>query len=170
VTAYTNGGIDNVGLSVQIDGPGRDFEPIEDLIQGAVLADIVDKGLVDNRFKPGKKVHKCYFVWILAEEDTDGKNKRVFESFTVSMNSKATLRKRYKELTGKKDEEVDAMDNVELDPLLGIKRMLVLSKEDPAEKGGKPFIKVQATMPLKKGQNAPDIPADFVRKQDQSEG
>lgn len=158
-----------MGLSVQIDGGGKDFELVEDMIQGAVLADIVDKGIVDNKFKPGTKVHKCYFVWIMSEEDSDGKNKRVFESFTVSMNEKATLRKRYKELTGKKDEDIKAMKSaIELDSLIGIQRMLVLSKEDGDN--GKPFVKVTATMPLKKGQTAPAIPSDFVRKQDQTEG
>ncbi len=153
-----------MGLSVQIDGGGKEFEAVEDLLQGAVLADIVDKGMVDNKYKPGTKVHKCYFVWILTEEDSEGRSKRVFESFTVSMKSKATLRKRYKELTGKKDDEVDALKTIELDSLIGTKRMLVLSKEDGDN--GKPYIKVTATMPIKKGQSAPDIPADFVRKQD----
>ena len=137
------------------------------MIQGAVLADIVDKGMVDNKFKPGTKVHKCYFVWIVAEEDSEGKQKRVFESFTVSMNSKATLRKRYKELTGMKDEAIDALKTIDLDALIGTKRILVLSKEDGDN--GKSFIKVTATMPVKKGQSAPDIPADFVRKADQEQ-
>jgi hypothetical protein len=45
----------------------------------------------------------------------------------------------------------------------------VLTEEDGKEAGRK-FIKVTATMPLKKGQVAPEIPADFVRKQDQTEG
>jgi len=156
-----------VGLSVQIDGGGKEFELVDDLIQGAVLADIVDKGMVDNRYKPGTKVHKCYFVWIMSEEDSDGKPKRVFESFTVSMNSKATLRKRYKELTGKKDADIDAGPAIDLDSLIGTKRVLVLSKEDGDN--GKPYVKVTATMPLKKGQTAPDIPADFVRKQDRTD-
>ena len=156
-----------MGLQVQIDGGGKEFESVEDMIQGAVLADIVDKGLVDNKFKPGTKVHKCYFVWIVSEEDSDGKLKRVFESFTVSMNSKATLRKRYKELTGKKDEELAALKAIDLDALIGTKRTLVMSKEDGDN--GKAFIKIQATMPLKKGMSAPDIPADFVRKQDRTD-
>ena len=156
-----------MGLSVQIDGGGKEFELVDDLIQGAVLADIVDKGMVDNRYKPGTKVHKCYFVWIMSEEDSDGKPKRVFESFTVSMNSKATLRKRYKELTGKKDADIDAGPAIDLDSLIGTKRVLVLSKEDGDN--GKPYVKVTATMPLKKGQTAPDIPADFVRKQDRTD-
>lgn len=153
-----------MGLSVDIKGASKDFEPIEEMIQGAVLADIFDKGMVDNKFEPGTKVHKCAFTWIVQEEDSEGRNKRVFESFTVSMNSKATLRKRYKELTGLKDEAIDAMKTIELDSLIGTKRILVLSKEDGDN--GKPYIKITATMPVKKGQSAPDIPADFVRKED----
>jgi hypothetical protein len=43
-----------------------------------------------------------------------------------------------------------------------------MSKEDGDN--GKPFIKITATMPVKKGgPTAPDVPADFVRKQDQTE-
>ena len=163
-----------MGLIAQTDGGGKDFEQVEEMMQGAVLADIVDKGMVPNKFKkaePGQPVpmqHKCYFVWIVSEEDSEGRNKRVFESFTVSMNSKATLRKRYKELTGKKDAEIDAVKGgIELDPLIGTKRYLILSKEDG--QNGQPFIKITATMKLSKGQSAPDIPADFVRRQDRTE-
>ena len=42
--------------------------------------------------------HKCYFVWIVAEEDNEGRNKRVFESFTVSLHEKSRLRARLKEM------------------------------------------------------------------------
>lgn len=160
-----------MGIKAKIDAGGKDFEVIEDLIQGAVLADVTDKGMVDNSFKPGTKVHKCGFVWLVAEEDTEGRSKRVFETFTVSMHEKASLRKRYKELTGKKDADLEAMqtahEDADLDALIGTKRMLVLSREDG--ENGKPYLKVTATMPLKKGMSAPDIPKGFVRKQDKTE-
>lgn len=157
-----------MGIIASVEGIGKPFEPITEMIQGAVLADVVDKGLVDNKFKPGTKVHKCRFDWIVTEEDSEGRPKRVFETFTVSMNSKATLRKRYKELTGKKDEEIDAMKTVDIDSLIGSKRILVLTEEDGDN--GKKYIRVTATMAVKKGQSAPDIPADFVRQQDKTEG
>src|SRR4051812_31001940 len=92
-----------MSLTVSIDNK-KDFETVTEMIQPAVLADIVDKGQVPNKFKPGTTQHKCYFVWIVAEEDSEGRNKRVFESFTVSLNEKASLRKRLKEL-GYKDFE-----------------------------------------------------------------
>lgn len=161
-----------MGMTVDIDSGGKDFEAVTELYQPAILADIVDKGNVPNKFKnDGSLQHKCYFVWIVAEQDTEGKNKRVFESFTVSLNDKATLRKRLKDfgLTDAKVAELKAAGKkVELDSYLGTKRMLVLSEEDGQD--GKRFIKVTATMALPKGQAAPAIPADFVRKQDKKEG
>lgn len=154
-----------MGLSVQIDGgSGKEFEAISEMLQPGVLADIVDKGMVPNKFKPGAEQHKCYFMWIVAEEDSEGRNKRVFQSFTVSLNEKASLRK-FLATLGIKDFE--AGKPFDLESLIGTKRMLVLNQEDSQEKGGKPFIKITATMPLKKGAPSVDIPADFVRKQDQ---
>lgn len=156
-----------MGISVQIDST-RDFEPVTEMIQPAVLADIVDKGLVDNKFKPGTKQQKCYFVWLVAEEDENGKPKRVFESFTVSLNEKATLSKRLKDFgfnEAAREELRKSKKPLDLEQYIGTERMLVMSEEDG--ENGKKFIKVTATMALKKGQSAPDIPSDFVRKQDQ---
>src|SRR5947209_4867321 len=106
-----------MGLSVSIDNT-REFETVTEMIQPAVLADIVDKGMVPNKFKPGTTQHKCYFVWIVAEEDSEGRSKRVFESFTVSLNEKATLRKRLKEFGATFEGPID------LDSYIGTKRML----------------------------------------------
>jgi hypothetical protein len=139
----------------------KDFELATEMIQQAVLADVVDKGMVPNKFKPGTEQHKAYFVWVLEEVDSEGRNKRVFESFTVSLHEKASLRKRLKELGIKIDEST----NVDLDTLIGTKRTLVLSTEDGKD-GGKPFVRVLATQKaVGKGM---EIPKDFVRKQDQT--
>jgi hypothetical protein len=158
-----------MGITVDISGGGKDFELAEDLYQAGVLADIVDKGLIDNKYKPGTKVHKCYFVWILSELDSDGRNKRVFESYTVSLDVKAGLRKRAKEfgVTDAQLEDLKAKKTkFDLDQFIGIKRMLVLNKEDG--KDGKVRVSVTATMPLPKGNKGVDIPADFQRKQDRA--
>ena len=163
-----------MGCSVKFDGGGgKDFEPVTDMIQAGVLADIVDKGEVPNKFKPGTMQHKVRFDWIVAEEDTEGRNKRVFETFTLSLNEKATLRKRLKEL-GLTDAKIAELKeagstDLDLDVYLGTKRMLVLSEEDASDNSGKKFVKVTATMPLKKGQTGPDIPKDFIRQQDKTE-
>lgn len=153
-----------MGLNVTLDAPNKDFEAVTEMIQAGVIADVVDKGMVPNKFKPGTEQHKGYFVWIVAEEDSDGRNKRVFESFTVSLNEKSRLRARLKELGIK---EFEPGKPFELDSLIGTQRMLVLASEDSTTPGGKPFIKITATMALKKGQAGVSIPKDFVRKQDQ---
>ena len=153
-----------MALTVQIDSTGADFEQVSEMIQPGVLADIVDKGFVDNKFKPGTKQHKCYFVWIVAEEDTEGRNKRVFQSFTVSLNEKASLRKFLATLGHK---EFEAGKPFDLESLIGTERTLVMSLEDGTD-GGKPFLKISATMALKKGQPGVSIPKDFVRKQDKT--
>lgn len=157
-----------MGLSVNIDST-RDFEPVLEMMQPGILADIVDKGEVENKFKPGTKQRKCYFVWLVAEEDEQGKPKRVFESFTVSLNEKATLRKRLKDF-GFNDAAAEELKKskqpLDLDQYIGQTRMLIMNEEDGTE--GRKFIKITATMPLKKGQVAPEIPSDFVRKQDQT--
>lgn len=146
-----------MGLTVSIDSGGKEFTPVQEMIQPGVLADIVDKGMVENKFKPGTQQHKCYFVWLVEEEDEDGRNKRVFQSFTVSLNEKSSLRKFLKTLGI--TEFPEAFD---LETLIGTKRILVLSSEDGAN--GKTYVNITATMPLKKGQPGVSIPADFVRK------
>jgi hypothetical protein len=156
-----------MGLEVSIDNK-KEFEPVTEMVQPAVLADIVDKGMVPNKFKPGTTSHKCLFVWILSEEDSEGRNKRVFETFTVSLNEKASLRKRLKDLGYK---EFEAGKPFDLDSLIGTTRTLVLSEEDGKDSAGQPkkYVRITATMPVQKGQKAPEIPQDFVRKQDQAD-
>ena len=159
-----------MGITAQVDSStNKDFEPVQELIQPGVLADIVDKGMVPNTFKPagpdGKPSmqHKCYFVWIVAEEDSEGRNKRVFQSFTVSLDEKANLRKFLGTLGYK---TFDKGAKFDLDTLIGLQRMLVLSVED-GRNGGKPFVSITATMAMKAGAAGVTIPKDFVRKQDQ---
>jgi len=148
-----------MGIKASAQGETKNFEKATEMIQQAVLADVVDKGMVANKFKPGTTQHKCYFVWILEEVDAEGRNKRVFESFTVSLHEKATLRKRLKEMGVK----IDADTQLDLDTLIGTKRTLVMSTEDGTD--GDTYIKILATQ--KPNGKGVEIPKDFVRKQDQ---
>lgn len=150
-----------MGLEVSIDNK-QEFEAIAEMVQPGCLADIVDKGMVDNKFKPGTKQHKCYFVWVLAEQDKEGRNKRVFESFTVSLHEKARLRSRLKELGIK----VEAGQKFDLESLIGTQRTLVMCAEDGKD-GGKPYTRITATMKLQPGQSPVDI-SGFTRKKDQT--
>lgn len=157
-----------MGIIASAQGEQKNFEKPTEMIQKAVLADVVDKGLVPNKFKAGSTQHKAYFVWILAEEDSEGRNKRVFQSFTVSLHEKATLRKLLKDfgvkVTKSKDgkELFDGAESVDLEKYIGLQRTLVMSTEDGDN--GEPYIKILATQ--KSSGEGVEIPADFVRKQD----
>ena len=151
-----------MGVVASAKGNGKEFEVATEMIQQAVIADVVDKGMVPNKFKPGTEQHKCYFTWVLEEVDSEGRNKRVFESFTVSLHEKASLRKRLKEF----GVQITPDTQLDLDSLIGTKRTLVLSAEDGTD--GSPYIKILATQAIK-GASRVEIPADFVRKQDKKE-
>jgi hypothetical protein len=152
-----------MGLSVSIENT-KVFEAVTEMIQPGVLADIIDKGQVPNKFKPGTTQHKCCFVWIVAEEDSEGRNKRVFKNFTVSLHEKASLRK-FLGTLGYKDFEKGS--SFELESLIGTQRMLVMSEEDG--ENGKKYVNITATMPLKKGLKPVEVPKDFTRKKDRTE-
>jgi hypothetical protein len=161
-----------MGVVATAKPQGKDFEDVSEMIQQAILADIVDKGDVPNKFKPGTTQHKAYFVWILAELDSEGRNKRAFQSFTVSLHEKASLRKILKEFGVKvtkdpanpKQELFNGQSDIDLEGFIGTARTLVMSLEDSTD-GGKPFLRILATQ--KPQGPAVEIPADFKRKQDQ---
>jgi len=149
-----------MGVVASAQGEGKKFEQPQEMIQQAILADVVDKGMVPNKFKPGTMQHKAYFTWILEEVDSDGKNKRVFDGFTVSLHEKASLRKRLKEFGAKIEKDT----KLDLDTYIGTKRTLVLSTEDGND--GEQYVRILATKPPQ-GKGV-EIPADFVRKQDKT--
>lgn len=149
-------------MSLEVSNePKKKFELATELIQPAVLADIVDQGQKPNPFKPGTTRPRCYFVWVLSEKDTEGRNKRVFESFTVSIKGdRSRLRARLKEM-GKLPAEGEKLD---LEALIGSQRTLVLAEQDGDEG---PYISITATM---KPTGSVAIPEDFKRKKDQTDG
>jgi hypothetical protein len=152
-----------MGLQVSIDNVGGKFdrEPIQNMIQPGVLADVVDKGIVEVTFAgETKKQHKCMIVWLLAEVDSQGRNKRAFQTFTLSLHEKAGLRK-FLGTLGHKEFAKGA--NFDLDTLIGTNRVIVLSEEDGKD-GGK-YVRVTGTAPLK-NEKPVAIPDDFVRAQD----
>ena len=160
-----------MGIVASAKGEQKDFELPVELIQQGVIADLVDKGMVDVTYAGvTKKQHKAYFVWVLEEVDSEGRNKRAFQSFAISLHEKATLRKILKEFGVKitkdpanpKKELFDGKPEVELEPYVGLKRTLVMSIEDG--KDGGQYVRVLSTM---KPQGAGmEIPSDFKRKQD----
>jgi hypothetical protein len=152
-------------------GDGKKFEKPTEMIQQGIIADLTDKGMVSVTYAgKTKQQHKAYFTWILEEKDSEGRNKRVFQSFTVSLHEKARLRAIVKEFGVKitkdpanpKKELFDGQPDVELEQFIGLQRTLVMSTEDGDD--GEPYVKILATQ--KPSNTKLEIPADFVRKQD----
>lgn len=75
-------------------GDGKDFENPEPGTHSAVCYKIVDVGTQPNTYE-GKTTdaRKAYIFWELSDRMTDGRRFSVFASYTLSMGSKANLRK-----------------------------------------------------------------------------
>jgi hypothetical protein len=126
-------------------------------IQAAVLADIVDLGLVDSKY--GKK-HKVNFVYFLEEVDKEGRQKRVFERFNFTMGDKARLQKRLISLGVKIPADAKEFD---IEVALGVQTSLVIGYSDGD--GGKTYANVISVMKPKAGQSV-QVPEDFQRSKD----
>jgi hypothetical protein len=156
------------GTLLKVSITNTSYEKPSEGIQAAVLADVVDLGLQDTEF--GKK-DRARFVYVLEERDTDGRQKRAFQSFTKSFNAKAKLRKVLEQLakagsTAAQDilAKVNAgAKDVDIESVLGSQVSLLITVEDG--KDGQPFAAITAIMKPASGQDVqPDD--DFKRSKD----
>lgn len=138
---------------------GKDFEPVSEGVHAAVLADVVDKGIVPTAF--GDK-HKVMFTFVTDEADENGSMKYVFQSFTASLHEKATLRKAVKAIQGGKD--IDGSD-FDLETLIGRQVQLVVQHNEGRD--GKVYANV-ASILKPKGPTV-NIPPDFTRRKDKTD-
>jgi len=133
---------------------GKDFEPVSEGVHAAVLAAVVDKGIVPTAFGDKRKV---MFVWLTDEADEDGKTRLVFQSFTASLHEKAGLRKAVKAIRGK---DIDGQD-FDVESLVGSQNQLVIQHNEAAN--GKVYANVSAILKAKPGSRV-SIPSDFEFK------
>lgn len=126
---------------------GKDFElPKEGTVQ-AVLAEVRDLGLVDSVYNGvAKKTHKVLFRYQLAELDTEGQPKRVYERFTLSLHEKAGLRKRIKQMFGK-----EPPTTLDLETIIGTNINLVIVHNENPKNPEKPFANIAAVLKLAPG-------------------
>jgi hypothetical protein len=138
---------------------GKDFEPVSEGVHAAVLAAVVDKGLVVTQY--GEK-EKVMLVWFTDEADEEGKTKLVFQSFTKSLHEKASLRKAVKQIRGRDltPEEV-ASNNFDIESLIGSQnRLMIQHNEAP---NGKVYANVMGITKAAAGSKL-TIPSDFEFK------
>ncbi len=136
------------------------YNPPPEALHQAVLADVIDMGLVKTQY--GEK-HKVKLVFQL--EAVDPIKKEPFlasKSYTASLNEKAALRKDLEAWRGKKltTEELQGFD---LERLIGINCQIQIVHEMGQD--NKTYARITAIVPL--GKNTPPIKVlGYVRRKD----
>jgi hypothetical protein len=138
---------------------GSDFEIAPPGPTAATCIDVVDLGLVTSQFY-GTTVHKIEVYWVTthAREDLSAPL-TVRKRYTLSLHEKASLAKDLKSWRGKpfSDEEAKGFD---VEKLIGATCLINIVHN---KTGDKTYANVDSVMPLPKGMEAPEIPADYVR-------
>lgn len=143
-------------LKVQISN--TKYENATEGIHPAVLADVVDLGIVEGKF--GKK-DKGKFVFFIEECDTEGKQKMLSTSFTKSLNAKSTLTKLLKQLGVKVEGE-----EIDVEIVLGKQVQLMVTHSDgQGENAGKTYANISGISKAQMGQAVP-VPDGFQRVKD----
>jgi hypothetical protein len=133
---------------------GEEREKLSEGVHAAVLADIVDLGVMDTAFGPKEKVR---FVWLTSEADSEGRTKYAFQTFTKSLHEKATLTKTVKQLT-----TIPTTGSFDLESLLGTQARLVIQHNEGKE--GKVYANVASILKPEAGKPRVAVPRDFERK------
>lgn len=124
----------------------------------AVCVDVIDKGMLPNKFKNGALQHKIDIAWQIAELRDDGKRFVVYKRYTLSLNEKATLRHDLESWRGRKftrDEEM----GFDVETVKGVNCLINIQHNT---QGDKTYANVMSVMALPKAM--PRMAADgYVR-------
>jgi hypothetical protein len=123
------------------------FNPAPAGLSSAVCLDVVDMGVLKQTWNgKEKEVHKCRFLWEIAELMEDGRRFTIGKWYTVSLHEKSTLRKDLKSWRGR-DFTKEELAGFDLEKVVGARCRLVIMHE---EKAGKTYANVTAIMPSDK--------------------
>src|SRR5271170_1427609 len=105
----------------------------------AVFAGLIDLGTQPREYKGEKwEEHKIVFLWELTgEQNSEGENFVVIRDYTMSLHTKANLRKMLEGYSGK-----PMQDDQELDLVLLMGKPCILSISEGKSGGGQPFVEV----------------------------
>ena len=143
--------------------PTKTYEKPDSGQYHAVLADIVDLGLVTSTYQGQTKTFPAVrFVWILDRLGKDGKPLQVQQRFNVtSLHEKSNVYKTLKMILG-----APPAQNLDIESLIGQTRLLWIQKETKAD--NKEFANIMGILPAQVSpatgqQIVVPIPADFIR-------
>lgn len=142
--------------------PKSDFVPAPAGPAQGVCVDVVDLGMVDNKFKPGTKQPKVRFVWEISKKMPDGRPFIVNAMFTNSTHEKASMRKFLEAWRGRpfKMAELAALD---LEKLLGANALLNLVQN---QNGEDLYTNIASVSPLLDGMPKMKASGNYKRVQD----
>lgn len=148
-------------MSLVAKETGGNFIPAPAGVHQAVCVDVIDLGMVMSAFYK-KESHKCYLVWEIDEEMPDGQRFTVRRRYTVSLNSKATLRRDLESWRGRTftDEELKGFD---VEAVLGANCNVNVVQE---KREGETYANVTAITPLHKTQRKIAASGKYIRVKD----
>src|SRR5579872_218599 len=144
-----------------VDSATKVYEKPETGVYDAVVADIVNLGIITGKFGPKPKVR---IVYLLTAKDSEGNNFRVMQQVTASMFDKSKLFGIVKDILGAVPELSGPTGSFELENLIGRNVQLVVSKDTAPDK--KVYANVKAIMPAKVSFV---VPPTFTRDKDRKD-
>lgn len=128
----------------------KNYTPAPEGTHQAVCVDIIDKGMLPNKFRDGALQHKVEVVWQINEPRDDGKRFAVSKRYTASLNDKATLRHDLESWRGCPFSPSE-LSGFDLESIVGANCLLNIVHKAGTQDPTKTFANVAAVMPLLKG-------------------
>lgn len=148
-------------------GDGKVFTPAPEGTHQAVCVDVIDAGMHDNPFQPGKQQHKIDIVWQLNEMRDDGQRYQAWKRYTLSLNEKAVLRHDLESWRGRPF-TADELRGFDVAAVTGANCLINIVHRTSQTNPGRVYGNVASVMPLIKGM--PKIAADgYVRRTSEPE-
>jgi len=123
-----------------------------------VLADVIDLGVVTT--DRGQK-HRIRFLWLLDEEDSEGRQLSSVETFNLSANEASLLAKRVKSIYG----QLPPAD-FDYEKCIGVCRLLIIQHNAV---GDRTYANVTGVSKLPANMQPMKVPANFVRRKDRKQ-
>jgi hypothetical protein len=138
--------------------PKKEYPKPESGMYNAVLADVVDCGIINTVFQGQAKSYPAVrLIWILNVLDKNGKPLEWWSpKYNASLHEKATLFKVLKQIIGQAP-----VANLDIETLIGQTRKLVINRERSAD-GTKDYANLMGVLPPDPGFQMA-IPQDFIR-------
>ena len=137
----------------------KEFQAASNGLHSAILADIVDLGLVQGKWGPQEKVR---LVFIVDEQDSEGEPIRVVVTCTLTLHPKSQLTELVNALMpGSRN-----VKDLALDPETLVGKRCLLTTEQSTNDQGRTYANIKSALPLRNDSPKVSIPLNFVRQKD----